>query len=113
MNEFNTLDLVDIYVINIRPEGYVKDLVISVGLGKLGNTKHLIKYFNVHGTKKVFRLDLKYYNEYLSQFGTDESIFESFFKAFRLDYLKWKKSGFKLEWQKEYNKDFNQYIYTL
>lgn len=113
MNQFESMDLVDIHQIIIRPKGYVKDLVISVGIGNLGNTKHLIKYFSVKGTEKVFKLDIKHYNKYFTHYGSDEKIFENFFNTFRVDYLSWQKEGFKTDWQKQYKNDFEQYIYTI
>lgn len=104
-NNFNFNVLSEIKEIKVNPVGWVDPLIVEYGIGEAPEVSY---FWRVKGTGHTFVIPVKRLN-YISS-GNYEKHFEKVLELFREDYISWKKSGFYLNWMREYEEQFARFI---
>lgn len=92
--------------IPVQVDGWIDNLSVEYGLGM--HVDLPCYFWRVTGTKHTFVIPISRM-EFLSS-GDYASHFKIALQGFREDYLEWKNSGFSLDWQREYRKEFGRFI---
>lgn len=92
--------------VTVNPKGWINPLTIEYGHADYGVTPSI--YWRVKGTLHTFLMPIVRL-EYLSS-GNYDSHFEKVLEGFRDEYLEWKDSGFKIQWQGHYREQYKRFI---
>ena len=90
--------------------GWISPLYVEYGIAEetksYGGT--LSYFWRVKGTEHTFIIPIVRM-DYLSS-GNYKMHFEKSLEVFREDYIEWHEQNFSIEWMKEYEKQFSQFI---
>ena len=97
--------------LEVYPKGWNVPIFIEYSIEPLGYSSSLQLCWRVVGTEHTFRIPLTEFH--LHATNGYEKHFEEVLETFRKDYLEWYKGGFSESWQRDYQRQFKNYIYTF
>ena len=104
-NNYNFSKLYNIKTIEINPNGWVNPIIIEYGVDFIVSSDY---FWRVKGSEHTFVIPVARLN-YISS-GEYANHFEKILEKFAEEYREWKKGGFELGWQREYEKQYRNFI---
>jgi hypothetical protein len=104
-NNYDFSKLYNIKTIEINPKSWVNPLIIEYGVDFIISADY---YWRIKGTEHTFVIPVARLN-YISS-GEYVSHFEKVVEKFAEEYKEWRKTGFEIGWQREYEKQYRNFI---